>query len=595
MIRSSLFWKLFLIYAVLTTVSMLVVTTISTSRHELYLSQSLNARLRDVTAALAMNYADAWSQAEPEKLARQVRSLSEKTRLRLTIVDTQGTVIADSDSPPEEMNNHATRPEFVEARESGSGTSERQSPTLRERMRYHAQSVKRDGQLIGYVRSAVSVAEIDASLRRQRREASALTFVISAIVLMGTYWAVRGLLLPVQRLTLAADEIARTGSTASIHVPSTSELAPLAIAFNNMIDNLRTRDRQQRESTELLSTVLGGMTEGVLAIDQQRKVLFANSAVGKAFGFSPRDSQGKTLAGVTRNVTLRRVVEESFAPDYDHGDTMPEIELPGAPARVVAVNATQLPGDPCPGLVIVFHDVTQLRHLEQMRQQFVANVSHELKTPLSSIKIHAETLAAGAIDDPEVNRQFLAEIEEQAERLHQLILDMLQLARIEAGHQAIELLPVSVRDVVDDSVQYHANAAERKAIELVVDESDKNVHVSADHESLQQIIDNLVDNAIKYSPEHRAVHIGWMAKGSVVDIYVRDEGLGIHPADQERIFERFYRVDKARSREMGSTGLGLSIVKHLTRALGGSISITSQLGQGSTFTVRLPVHQEGRD
>jgi two-component system phosphate regulon sensor histidine kinase PhoR len=269
------------------------------------------------------------------------------------------------------------------------------------------------------------------------------------------------------------------------------------------------------------------------------------------------------------------------------------------PATTVDIHVQPLPGNPCPGVVLVLHDTTELRRLESLRRDFVANVSHELKTPLSSIKVHAETLRNGAMYDPEVSQKFLARIEEQADRLDHLIKDMLMLARIESDQQPFEIVAVDVAEIVDQCLEDHRRSAEAKRICLSTEPGEPQIRVNADREGLREILDNLIDNAIKYTPEGGSVTVSWhevagehssfSIQHPSVRIAVRDTGIGIKPQHQARVFERFYRVDKARSRELGGTGLGLAIVKHLAQSFGGKVAIDSEPGKGSTFTVELPL------
>ena len=239
--------------------------------------------------------------------------------------------------------------------------------------------------------------------------------------------------------------------------------------------------------------------------------------------------------------------------------------------------------------VCPLRDVTELRRLESLRRDFVANVSHELKTPLSSIKAYAETLCQGALEDPVNRLHFVQQIEEQAERLHQLILDVLSLARIESGRQAFEIKAVSLATVVQSCIDRHRDNAGAKQITLECEPRRDAVHVRADAEGVRQILDNLIDNAIKYTPERGRVTIRWHVEEPMGVVQVQDSGIGIAAKDEPRIFERFFRVDVARSRELGGTGLGLSIVKHLAQFFGGTVGFRSEPGAGSTFEVRLPL------
>jgi two-component system, OmpR family, phosphate regulon sensor histidine kinase PhoR len=345
--------------------------------------------------------------------------------------------------------------------------------------------------------------------------------------------------------------------------------------------------------------------------------VLANEAAGRLYEFRPSAVEGRPLLEVVRNHALHAAVTTSLATSTPQRI---ETRRAGAPALSVDIHVQPLPGEPCTGVVLVIHDTTELRRLESIRRDFVANVSHELKTPLSSIKAYAETLRDGALADTETSRRFLGRIEEQADRLHHLIIDMLMLARIESDHQPFEIVSVNVAEVARACVESQRPAAEAKRITVTIEPSDAaadtGARVRADREGLREILDNLVDNAIKYTPECGIVTIAWRSSGSRVEgrgssegelnsseprliplnlqtstliLSVTDTGIGIKPADQERVFERFYRVDKARSRELGGTGLGLSIVKHLTQAFGGKVGVDSTPGSGSTFWVELPV------
>jgi two-component system phosphate regulon sensor histidine kinase PhoR len=256
----------------------------------------------------------------------------------------------------------------------------------------------------------------------------------------------------------------------------------------------------------------------------------------------------------------------------------------------LTVHAARLDGLPPRGAVLVLHDTTELRRLERLRQEFVANVSHELKTPLSVIKVCVETLLDGALDDLQHRGHFLEQVASQSNRLHALILDLLSLARLESGEELFDFQPVVIEEVVQACLERHRPRAEtkRQTLEVVPPEGAASITAWADEEAVEQILDNLLDNAVKYTPEGGRLSVRWRAEGEQVILEVSDTGIGIPETDLPRIFERFYRVDKARSREMGGTGLGLSIVKHLTQALRGSVRADSRPGRGTTFIVSLP-------
>lgn len=427
-----------------------------------------------------------------------------------------------------------------------------------------------------------------------------------------SYWIIGRLIRPVATLNEAADALALGEYGHRVYVPNGDELGRLAGTLNRMSQSMHARTTQLSQTAVRQSTVLGGMIEGVVAVDVRQRVVLANEAAGRLFDFRAATVEGRPLLEVIRNHELHAAVTTALA--TSEAERL-EVRRAAPQAMCVEIHVQPLPGEPCPGVVLVIHDTTELRRLESIRREFVANVSHELKTPLSSIKAYTETLRNGALKDPATGQRFLARIEEQTERLTRLIMDMLMLARIESDHQVFEIVPVDVPEIVRKSLDDYRSAAEGKRITLRA-EADGDAaacRVQADREALREILDNLLDNAIKYTPEGGSVAVSWRneerpggeergarseEEGSrsesaesgerVVRIAVTDSGIGIKPEDQERVFERFYRVDKARSRELGGTGLGLSIVKHLAQSMNGSVAVASEVGKGSTFTVMLP-------
>jgi two-component system phosphate regulon sensor histidine kinase PhoR len=315
-------------------------------------------------------------------------------------------------------------------------------------------------------------------------------------------------------------------------------------------------------------------------------VLFANDRAHDLLELTPGGVAGRKFWEVVRHPALLEAIREAPSGDLARGR---EVAWTGATARSLAVRAVRVPGPPPAGTVLVLHDTTELRRLERVRQEFVANVSHELKTPLTVVKAAAETLLDGAADDPEARRLFLGQIGEQADRLTALVHDLLSLARIEGGTETLDLRSVSLEPVVAECLARHAARAEAKRQTLeAAPPSGTAVTAWGDEEAIEQILDNLVDNAVKYTPSGGRIRVRWRAEGNNAVLEVEDTGIGIPEHHLSRVFERFYRVDRARSREMGGTGLGLSIVKHLAQAMGGSVTATSRLGRGSTFVVQLP-------
>ena len=375
--------------------------------------------------------------------------------------------------------------------------------------------------------------------------------------------------------------------------PAHGPLWRLVKSFNEAAAVIQANtDRLDRDHQQLL-VVLGAMAEAVIAVDPRRRILFANESANRLFGLDIA-SVGRLVPELIRSPQVQEAVEATLrlsSPEAYQGElSFPVRDSTTRAARFLSVRGNPLPGDPAPGAVFVFHDVTELRRLERMRQDFVANASHELKTPLASIKAYTETLLDWALHDDGVNHRFLERIDEQVERLNQLILDLLSLARIESGEEIFEHQPLPLVPVLGACVEAHRDRAQAKALDLTYEPAgvDLDTLVLVDEEALRQIFDNLIDNAIKYTPEAGSVSVSCFADHNEVSIEVTDTGIGIPRDDLPRIFERFYRVDKARSRELGGTGLGLSIVKHLVQSIGGQIDVASRVGSGSKFTVHLP-------
>jgi two-component system phosphate regulon sensor histidine kinase PhoR len=419
----------------------------------------------------------------------------------------------------------------------------------------------------------------------------AATFSVAGIGLLLTWGVLRMAALRLSLLaeTAAAHEAGENVWTAPGMPRSSPRNLESAIAsmkgqLETRIDELQRKGRQLQESTERLETVLGSMVEGVVAVDEKQRVLFANRAARALLDMQTINPVGRPIWEVFRHPRIDEVVSTVLA----GGETPAlEIDLPRKHA-VVAVMASRLPGKPSSGVVLVFHNVTDLRRLENIRREFVSNVSHELKTPLTAIQAYTETLLDGALDEPEHRVRFVERIAEQANRLHALIQDLLRLARIESGENVFDVRAVLLKPIVEACLEEHSAVAESKSQRLFAEPAADEISVMADEEGLHTILSNLIDNAVKYTQESGAIAVRWRAENGAALIEVEDNGPGIPVEHQPRIFERFYRVDRARSRDVGGTGLGLSIVKHLVQVFGGGIEIRSQAGQGTTFSVRLP-------
>jgi two-component system, OmpR family, phosphate regulon sensor histidine kinase PhoR len=370
---------------------------------------------------------------------------------------------------------------------------------------------------------------------------------------------------------------------------------------NEVQNRLKTLEQQLERQTvqlaeykERFDAVLSGMIEGVIAIDEAGGVQFLNRAARMILSIDIPDVIGKPLIGLVRYEAVQKATREALETHRTVDTTFQTYERD---RRDVRLRVSPMAGNPLPGMTLVFHDITALTRLETIRRDFVANVSHELKTPLSSIKANAETLLMGAIHKSPDNMRFLKQIDQQAETLNQQIQDLLQLARIESGRQAFSLEWIDLVEAGQESVERHQEEARKKEVQLSMQDhtgDEAACLIWADRDAIRTILDNLVSNALRYSHHHgtgrREATVSLVVKidGSQALVEIIDNGIGIAPEHQARIFERFFRVDPARSRELGGTGLGLAIVKHLAQSFQGRVEVISKLGIGSTFRLAFP-------
>ena len=527
------------------------------------------------------------SDARSTKIEQLIRNFGEKAKIRVTVVDPDGRVLADSDVAAVTMKNHKLRPEIVQARLGKIGKATRLSESTKTEYYYLAIPLLEKSDPIGILRLAMTTDQT-----RKRLADISKTFVwfalastaLASIVLFGF---ARATIAPLRELTHFAGSIAR-GDYGQRLSPThwQGEWRLLGKAFDQMQVELQGREDELRTNSDRLSAVLASMHEGIIAVDLQRRVLLANRAAAVILDVPFQELLNRPFYELVRNPFIEECVDEVFKAHRTIGR---ELETKRQPRRVLAVRFSWIAQFSGEAVVIVVHDVTSLRQLETMRRDFVANVSHELKTPLSSIKAYSETLRLGALEDPVNRLRFVERIEEQANRLSDLILDLIRLARIESGMVAFEVRDISLGHIAQQRIQAFRVQAEKRSLTLELEETLPAIMVRCDEEGLATIFDNLISNAVRYTPEGGQVIVRCSSDALMGILEVIDNGQGIAPEHQERIFERFYRVDKARSSDLGGTGLGLSIVKHFTPFFSGQVSVSSRLGKGTTFTVRLPL------
>lgn len=588
--RAKLLWKLGLTYLGLILAVLLAVDLYSA---RVLRSDAIRNANNQLASLLNLAQAEMPSTTDLAQLRAWVNSVA-KGGARVTLIDSEGNVLADSARDPEALQNHSDRPEFEQALQTGTGQSVRMSPSQHRELVYRAVRFDRPSGPPLVLRMALNLEQVDLSVRELRQRLLASWVVVMLLGGIVSLWFSQAFALRVERLKAFANRLAEGDFRPMPLDDSHDELAELAHALNDTALRMDRSIASLSGERNRSSAILRSMVEGVAVIDAQQRLVFCNRAFSEILNLDSAAAEGRPVIEVVRNSDLlgliRRALvgDEGLQSDIVTGIVQPRsFSVTAAPVKPLDSIASSTAGKPS-GAVVVLHDVTELRRLERVRQDFVANVSHEFKTPLTAIQGFAETLLAGAIDDPTANRRFLEIIREHAARLARLTDDLLKLARIEAGKLEVQFLPVSVEDLVEGCAETTRLKAGRKQISLDFHLPPDLPAVLGDAGLLHDVLQNLLDNAVQYTPAGGRITVSASAGARDASVTVTDTGIGIPLADQERIFERFYRVDAARSREAGGTGLGLSIAKHIVEAHGGRLSVESSIGHGSQFSFSIP-------
>jgi len=579
--KSRLFRKIFAVYALI----ILVVISLDSFFVATQIRRDISAQIKHelISQGQTMLLLPAG------QLIRNIQRLSEIWQARLTIVDAAGKVLADSDRDARNLDSHLDRPEIQEARVKGQGSAVRYSQTLRIDMMYVALPVRDDGKITGYIRLAKPLQEVKTAVSRFYEIVFRAAVIIIASFLLLALFFIPRLIAPLLRIKDYTERVRGKDNPGSLLIYSRDEIGQLADNINMLVEKYEDNIRIARQEREKLAAVFASMAEGIVILDRENRIELVNRGAGDILGNKYVDIAGKTFMEAFRNVELQNGLDHCRT---DGRPVSQEISLGDDNPIILNVNIAPIKG--LPGeeskTIMAFHDVTQLRKLERVRVDFVANVTHEIKTPLTAILGFVQTLQQGAIKDKTQTARFLEIISDNALRLNRLVDDLLTLSNIELGEARLRLEKLDVRNAAAQAIAVIEGQAKAKGLVIRQDWPDDLPLILADADGLLQILLNVLDNAVKFTPAGSIALAISVDERGYLSITIVDSGIGISKQELARLGERFYRVDKMRSRELGGTGLGLSIVKHLLKAHRGLMEVESQPGTGTTVKLLFPLN-----
>jgi len=577
-VKRNLFFKILFSYLVVVCLSFFVLDLLIKNEIKKVLTTKIEAEL--------LAYAELIDLSSAQKMSEQLKQIARISGSRVTLVDDQGKVFADSEKDVASLENHFSRPEVQEARLRGKGKSIRFSQTIGVDTLYVAISMKSKSQITGYVRLARPLHDVQNAIE-QVYQSIFLAMMIAAVIALfiALFFSYR-LAAPIRAMERFTERLRQGDQVETIFLETSDETKKLADNINYLVDELRSQIRLANEEKSKLMTAFTSMTEGVLILDAEDKIEFVNSALSNILTGQYEDISGKTIMEAFRDVDLQRAflkfkkTQATVSEEVNLGSIEPVI------LNVSISSVHNYPGEE--KVMLVFHDVTRLKKLEKIRVDFVANVTHEIRTPLTAIIGYLETIQTGAASSDEDLKRFIDISLKQAGRLNRLVEDLLVISKIELGEIKFHFEEVYIRDAFEGAIPLIEAKAGLKKINIQNNVQENLSHVWADRDRLTQILVNILDNAVKFTQESGSVFIDTVQKDDNTILTITDTGIGVPKEEIYRLGERFYRVDRSRSRDLGGTGLGLSIVKHLMTAHGGKIEIESRLGRGTKISLYFP-------
>jgi two-component system phosphate regulon sensor histidine kinase PhoR len=580
-VKRNLFLKILFSYMVVVCLSFFVLDLLIKDEIKKVMTAKIEAEL--------LTYAELIDLSSAQKMSEQLKQIARISGARVTLVDAQGKVFADSEKDVASLENHFSRPEVQEARMRGKGKSIRFSQTIGVDTLYVAITMKSKSQITGYVRLARPLHDVQNAIEQVYQSIFLAMMVAAVIALFIALFFSYRLAAPIRALERFTERLRKGDPVETVFLETSDETKKLADNINYLVDELRSQIRQASEEKSKLMTAFTSMTEGVLILDAEDKIEFINSALSNMLSEQYGDISGKTLMAAFRDVDLQKAFLKF---KETHAIVSEEVNLGSIEQVTLNVSISSVydyPGEE--KVMLVFHDVTRLKKLEKIRVDFVANVTHEIRTPLTAIIGYLETIQAEATTSNEDMKKFIAISLKQAGRLNRLVEDLLVISKIELGEIKCNFEEVSIRDAFEGAIPLIEAKAGIKKINIHNNVQENLLCVWADRDRLTQILVNILDNAVKFTPEEGSVFIEAGQKDNYAVLTITDTGIGVPKEQVQRLGERFYRVDRSRSRDLGGTGLGLSIVKHLMLAHGGKMEIESQLGRGTKVSLYFPLKQ----
>jgi len=577
--KKNLFYKIFFSYLVIISLSFLLL--------DLFLREEVEKNLTSQIETEMMSYAKIIDLSPREKITEQIGEMANISNCRVTLIDARGKVFADSEKDVTQMENHSNRPEVQEARLKGSGISVRFSSSLNIDMLYVAVTIRNGEKINGYVRLARPLHDVQKVIQKMYESilgASAIAVIVSLLIALFISYRLAE---PIRAMERFTEKLRQGEPVGAILLNTADETKKLADNINFLVEELKDKIRIANEEKSKLMTALTSMTEGVLIINAQGLIEFVSPVLGDMLSVRYEDVFGKTLMEAFRSAELQKILTEFKRT----GENITrEITLDMVEAVILNVSVSAVHGYPQEDkTMIVFHDVTRLKKLEKVKEDFVANVTHEIRTPLTAIIGYLETIKNGAIGNIDETKKFVDIILNQAERLNRLVEDLLTLSHIELKELKFNFENVSINAAITNVISLVEAKAKEKKITIHNNVRENFPMIRADKDKLTQIFVNILDNAVKFTPESGRITIVAKEADAYTAVSISDTGIGVPRDEIQRLGERFYRVDRSRSRDLGGTGLGLSIVKHLMIAHGGRMEIESELGRGTTVFLLFPL------